>query len=193
MQTSGGPKIKAVKQPEKTPADVSGASARVSSGSAQVNAKEGSELRLTTDSKSIKSGRGTTTITVGEGSYIRLAAGSTVANLQVSDVKRKKWELGGALIAGIIVAVIGVVLVVLSFDATHGPWVVGCFGGLTLLTLFIKEACTTFSKDTGLSKKAIDRLTMFAAAASIYVVAFGAPAAVWTTIKAVSAVVEANK
>lgn len=41
---------------------------------AQVNAEPGSELRLMTGSESVKSGN-TTTITVGEGSYIRLAAG----------------------------------------------------------------------------------------------------------------------
>lgn len=116
-----------------------------------------------------------------------------MTSLQVTDIKRKKWDLRIAVVAAIFVTAIGVLLVVLSFDAVWGPWVVGILGGLTLVTVFVKEASTAFAKDTGLSKTSIDGFTIAAAAASIYVVAFGAPAAVWTTLKLVSAVVEASK
>lgn len=156
-------------------------------GGTKVVAAQGSELRLTSESSFTgSSSTSSAKITAGKGSYLRLEAGSEVEVLPPTTINKTKTGLGTTLIALGLLAGLIAGLAIASLATSRAAGFVLTFGILTFVCVFIKEACTTLSKETSYSKSRIDGLTKTAAIASIFVVVFGTPTAAVTIAKAYS-------
>lgn len=156
-------------------------------GGTKVVAAQGSELRLT--SESFFTGASSTSsakISAGKGSYLRLGADSEVEVSSTTTVKKKKTGLGTTLVVIGLLAGLIAGLAMASLASSQAGSFVLTFGILTFVCVFIKEACTTLSKETSYSKARIDWLVKTAAIASIFVVVFGTPTAAVTIAKAYS-------